>query len=68
MSTSHMRRSIDELVTYLGRDQRFDAGVVLLTGTGIVPPADFTLQEGDVVTIRIDGLGELTNRIRRHPR
>ena len=67
-ATSEMRRSIAELVSYLGRDQRFEVGVVLLTGTGLVPPADFSLDEGDVVTIRIDGLGELTNRIRRHPR
>lgn len=65
-STSAMRREIPELVDYLGRDQRFDAGCVLLTGTGIVPPSDFTLQEGDVVTIRIDGIGELTNPVRRH--
>src|SRR5437867_5691546 len=65
-STSAMRRQIPELVDYLARDQRFDAGCVLLTGTGIVPPSDFTLQEGDVVTIRIDGIGELTNPVRRH--
>ena len=65
-STSAMRREIPELVDYLGRDQSFDAGCVLLTGTGIVPPPDFTLQEGDVVTIRIDGIGELTNPVRRH--
>ena len=65
-STSAMRREIPELVDYLGRDQRFDAGCVLLTGTGIVPPPDFTLQEGDGVTIRIDGIGVLENSVRRH--
>ena len=65
-STSAMRRQIPELVEYLARDQRFETGCVLLTGTGIVPPSDFTLQEGDVVTIRIDGIGELTNPVRRH--
>ena len=65
-STSAMRRSIPDLVAYLARDQRFPAGCVLLTGTGIVPPRDFTLGDGDVVTIRIDGLGELTNPVRRH--
>jgi len=65
-STAAMRREIPELVDYLARDQRFDAGCVLLTGTGIVPPPDFTLQEGDVVAIRIDGIGELTNPVRRH--
>jgi len=65
-STSAMRRKIPELVDYLGRDQRFEAGCVLLTGTGIVPPPDFTLQERDVVTIRIDGIGTLANPVRRH--
>jgi 2-dehydro-3-deoxy-D-arabinonate dehydratase len=65
-STAAMRRSIPDLVAYLGRDQRFPSGCVLLTGTGIVPPRDFSLREGDEVTIRIDGLGELTNPVRRH--
>ena len=50
------------------RDQRFEAGCVLLTGTGIVPPSDFTLEDGDVVAIRIDGLGLLENPIHRHAR
>jgi 2-dehydro-3-deoxy-D-arabinonate dehydratase len=65
-ATSAMRRTIPDLVAYLGRDQRFPDGCVLLTGTGIVPPRDFSLREGDLVTIRIDGLGELTNPVRRH--
>ena len=65
-ATSAMRREVSELVEYLGRDQRFDVGCVLLTGTGIVPPSGFTLEEDDVVTIRIDGSGELTNPVRRH--
>ena len=65
-STAAMKRSIPDLVAYLGRDQRFPDGCVLLTGTGIVPPRDFTLREGDLVTIRIEGLGELTNPVRRH--
>jgi 2-dehydro-3-deoxy-D-arabinonate dehydratase len=65
-STSAMRRSIAELVGYLGRDQRFEAGCILLTGTGIVPPSDFSLKEGDEVTISIDGIGRLENPIRRH--
>ena len=65
-STSAMRRSIAELVAYLGRDQRFEAGCILLTGTGIVPPSEFSLKEGDEVTISIDGIGRLENPIRRH--
>ena len=67
-STSAIRRAIPELLDYLGRDQRFEAGCVLLTGTGIVPPSDFTLEDGDVVAIRIDGLGLLENPIHRHAR
>src|SRR6266446_4385714 len=63
-TTSAMRRSIPELIDYLGRDQHFEAGFILLTGTGIVPSADFSLQQHDEVTIRIDGLGVLTNPIR----
>jgi 2-dehydro-3-deoxy-D-arabinonate dehydratase len=65
-STAAMRRPIVELVEYLGRDQLFETGCILLTGTGIVPPSDFSLDEGDIVTIRIDGIGELTNPVRRH--
>jgi 2-dehydro-3-deoxy-D-arabinonate dehydratase len=65
-STSAMRRGVEELVEYLGREQTFPAGCVLLTGTGIVPPAEITLRDGDVVTIRIDGIGELVNSVRRY--
>ena len=64
-STSAMRRPIPELVSFLGRDQTFPAGCILLTGTGIVPPPEITLRDGDLVTIRIDGLGELLNPVRR---
>jgi 2-dehydro-3-deoxy-D-arabinonate dehydratase len=66
-STSAMQRPVSQLLEYLGRDQRFDAGCILLTGTGIVPPSEFTLEDGDVVSIRIDGIGELVNPVRRHP-
>ena len=67
-STSAIRRTIPELLDFLGRDQHFEAGCILLTGTGIVPPSDFSLAEGDVVEIRIDGIGVLENSIRRHAR
>jgi 2-dehydro-3-deoxy-D-arabinonate dehydratase len=42
----------------------FPDGVVLLTGTGIVPDESFTLRADDVVTVAIDGLGALTNPVR----
>jgi len=38
-------------------------GAILLTGTGIVPPDDFTLEDGDIVAIEITGIGTLTNPI-----
>ncbi len=56
-----MARSFAELIDWLGRDNRFPDGVFLLTGTGIVPPDEFSLQAGDVVEITIDGIGTLTN-------
>jgi 2-dehydro-3-deoxy-D-arabinonate dehydratase len=62
-STAQMRRTFPELAAYLYRELTFSAGAVLLTGTGIVPPDDFTLQSGDVVSIRIDGIGTLENRV-----
>ena len=58
-----MRRRPAELVDWLFRTQRFPAGVVLLTGTSIVPPSDFTLRAGDLVTITVPGLGQLSNPV-----
>ena len=66
-STSAMRRKVPELLEYLGRDQSFAHGCVLLTGTGVVPPQDVTLQDGDEVAIAIDGIGVLTNPVLTHP-
>jgi 2-dehydro-3-deoxy-D-arabinonate dehydratase len=56
-----MKRTGEELVQWLGRENRFPHGVILLTGTGIVPPDDFTLAAGDLITIDITGIGRLTN-------
>jgi 2-dehydro-3-deoxy-D-arabinonate dehydratase len=64
-STAALRRSIPELVEYLYRHQRFKSGCILLTGTGIVPPREFTLEPGDEVTIRIEGIGVLHNEVER---
>lgn len=64
VTTARIKRRMDELISYLGRSSEFEDGVILLTGTGIVPPADFTLQEGDVTEISIDSIGTLTNRVR----
>jgi 2-dehydro-3-deoxy-D-arabinonate dehydratase len=58
-----MARPLEELVDWLGRENEFPNGVILLTGTGVVPPDDFTLNAGDVVAITIDGIGTLTNPV-----
>ena len=63
ISTSRIRRRFDELGAWLGRHLRFPAGVVLLTGTGLVPPRDFTLTAGDRVIIRIPDWGTLENTV-----
>jgi 2-dehydro-3-deoxy-D-arabinonate dehydratase len=54
--TSQIKRPLEELVAYLGRELDFPRGAFLFTGTGIVPPAEFSLGGGDVVRITIGGL------------
>jgi 2-dehydro-3-deoxy-D-arabinonate dehydratase len=66
-STSRMHRTFADLESYLLRANTFPAGVFLMTGTGIVPPSEFTLDDGDEVTITIDRLGSLTNPVVRLP-
>jgi 2-dehydro-3-deoxy-D-arabinonate dehydratase len=51
-SLKNMKRSYEELVSYLFRETDFPEGVFVMTGTGIVPPESFTLQAGDVVRIQ----------------
>jgi 2-dehydro-3-deoxy-D-arabinonate dehydratase len=60
-----MKRSFEELVGWLGKETTFPGGAILLTGTGVVPPDDFTLAAGDEVTIEIAGIGRLVNRVAR---
>jgi 2-dehydro-3-deoxy-D-arabinonate dehydratase len=62
-SLGRLVRDFQELIDWLGRDNTFPNGVVLLTGTGIVPPDDFCLQPGDRVRITIDGVGTLENPV-----
>jgi 2-dehydro-3-deoxy-D-arabinonate dehydratase len=62
-SAGRMVRSFGELIEWLGRDNHFPGGLILLTGTGIVPPDDFSLQTGDVVRISIGGIGTLENPV-----
>jgi 2-dehydro-3-deoxy-D-arabinonate dehydratase len=62
-SIEQMARTFEDLVGWLARDNSFPDGVFLLTGTGIVPKEDFTLEAGDVVEITIDGIGTLSNPV-----
>jgi 2-dehydro-3-deoxy-D-arabinonate dehydratase len=62
-SVARMARRFEDLIDWLGRDNRFPNGVILLTGTGIVPPDDFSLEAGDEVRITIDGVGTLSNPV-----
>jgi 2-dehydro-3-deoxy-D-arabinonate dehydratase len=62
--TSRIKRTLSDLAQYLGRSYSFPDGVALLTGTGVVPPSEFTLAAGDVVTLSIEGIGELKNRVK----
>jgi len=62
-SVGQIKRSFEELADYLFRCQIFPHGAVLLTGTGVVPPETFTLQEKDEVAIEISGIGSLKNPV-----
>lgn len=63
-STKQLKRQYTELVYYLGLDNDIDDGTVLLTGTCIVPPNDFSLADGDRIDIEITGIGCLSNPVR----
>jgi 2-dehydro-3-deoxy-D-arabinonate dehydratase len=60
---AHLRRQPESLVEWLFREASFPAGVFLLTGTGIVPPSDFSLRSGDEVRITIPPIGTLVNTV-----
>lgn len=60
---SQMKRTPEELVKYVCMECSFPHGCIVMTGTGIVPPNTFTLQSGDVIKIRIMGIGVLENEV-----
>ena len=62
-SLGALNRTLEDLITYLFRCQDFPHGVILSTGTGIVPPLDISLAAGDVVEIAVAGLGKLNNPV-----
>jgi 2-dehydro-3-deoxy-D-arabinonate dehydratase len=60
---SRMNRTFEVLVSYLFMNQSFAEGVFLMTGTCIVPPANFTLRDGDEISITIGPIGKLVNTL-----
>ena len=60
---SELKRTPDELVEYLYRDNLFPFGCFLLTGAGIVPPDEFTLAVGDEIRITVEPIGTLINHV-----
>jgi len=62
-TVNQIKRSFEELVSYLYRSQTFPYGAVLLTGTGIVPGDNFSLQPDDEVRIEVNGIGVLENTV-----
>ena len=67
-TVSRIKRSFTELTGYLFAEMDFPQGCFLMTGTCLVPPPTFTLQEGDVVEISIDNIGTMINTIAINPK
>jgi len=62
-NVGQLKRGFDELAGFLFHSNEFPNGAYLMTGTGVVPDSDFTLQAGDEVSITIDGIGTLLNTV-----
>ena len=63
IAISQIKRTFQELVSFVFRECSFPHGCLIMTGTGIVPGNDFTLQSGDLIRISIDNIGELVNSV-----
>jgi 2-dehydro-3-deoxy-D-arabinonate dehydratase len=63
VALSQMKRTPEELVSFVFRECSFPSGCLIMTGTGIVPGQDFTLESGDEIKISIDGIGTLMNEV-----
>lgn len=63
IALSQMKRTPQELVGFIYRESSFPHGCLIMTGTGIVPGSDFTLQSRDEIKISIDGIGVLVNTV-----
>ncbi|MEZ8216544.1 2-keto-3-deoxy-D-arabinonate dehydratase [Candidatus Fervidibacteria bacterium JGI MDM2 SSWTFF-3-K9] len=64
-STAQLSRRYEDLIAFLRRDNPIPIGTVLTTGTGIMPPPEAALQDGDIVEIESPQLGKLVNRVRK---
>jgi 2-dehydro-3-deoxy-D-arabinonate dehydratase len=64
VALSQMKRTPEELVSFVFRECSFPDGCLIMTGTGIVPGHDFTLKSGDEIMIAIDGIGTLVNEVK----
>jgi 2-dehydro-3-deoxy-D-arabinonate dehydratase len=58
-----LNRKLADLAAWLLRENEFPAGVFLLTGTGIVPPDEFTCRAGDIISMTVSGIGTLRNPV-----
>ncbi|GAB3176330.1 fumarylacetoacetate hydrolase family protein [Telluribacter humicola] len=63
VTLEQMKRKPNELLGFLFRETTFSQGAYLMTGTGIIPPSDFTLEPGDKIHITIEPIGTLTNTV-----
>ncbi len=63
ITINQMKRSVEELVSFVYRECTFPYGCLIMTGTGIVPGNEFTLQSGDEIRITIDYIGTLVNLV-----
>lgn len=64
VAISQIKRRFEDLVSFVYRECSFPGGCLIMTGTGIVPGNDFTLQSDDEISIRIDGIGCLVNKVK----
>ena len=64
IAINQMKRTPEELVSFVYRECSFPHGCLIMTGTGIVPGSDFTLKSGDEITISIENIGTLFNTVR----
>jgi 2-dehydro-3-deoxy-D-arabinonate dehydratase len=64
IAISQMKRTPEELVSFVYKECSFPYGAFIMTGTGIVPGSDFTLKSGDEIKITIDNIGTLVNTVR----